>query len=47
MDDFDAVVLCVGATKPNDFFAKTPGRDLKGIHFAMDFLTKNTKSLLD
>ena len=47
MDDFDAVVLCVGATKPNDFFAKTPGRDLKGIHFAMEFLTKNTKSLLD
>jgi len=45
--DFDAVVLCVGATKPNDFFAKTPGRDLKGIHFAMEFLTKNTKSLLD
>ena len=47
MADFDAVVLCVGATKPNDFFAKTPGRDLKGIHFAMEFLTKNTKSLLD
>ncbi|MDA1016130.1 MAG: glutamate synthase subunit beta [Planctomycetota bacterium] len=47
MDDFDAVVLCVGATKPNDFFARTPGRDLNGIHFAMEFLTKNTKSLLD
>jgi glutamate synthase (NADPH/NADH) small chain len=47
MSDFDAVVLCVGATKPNDFFTKTPGRDLKGIHFAMEFLTKNTKSLLD
>ena len=47
VDDFDSVVLCVGATKPNDFFARTPGRDLKGIHFAMEFLTKNTKSLLD
>ena len=47
VDDYDSVVLCVGATKPNDFFAKTPGRDLKGIHFAMEFLTKNTKSLLD
>jgi glutamate synthase (NADPH/NADH) small chain len=47
VDDFDSVVLCVGATKPNDFFAKTSGRDLNGIHFAMEFLTKNTKSLLD
>lgn len=43
----DAVVLAVGATKPNDFFAKTPGRHLKGIHFAMEFLHANTKSLLD
>ncbi|MDA1306237.1 MAG: glutamate synthase subunit beta, partial [Acidobacteria bacterium] len=47
MDDFDAVVLCVGATKPNDFFARTRGRELSGVHFAMEFLTKNTKSLLD
>jgi NAD(P)H-dependent glutamate synthase small subunit len=47
VDDFDSVVLCVGSTKPNDFFARTPGRDLNGIHFAMEFLTKNTKSLLD
>jgi glutamate synthase (NADPH) small chain len=46
-DDFDAVVLCGGATKPNDFFAKTEGRNLKGIHFAMEFLHANTKSLLD
>jgi len=45
--DFDAVVLCTGATKPNDFFANTPGRDLRGIHFAMEFLHANTKSLLD
>src|SRR5881227_513823 len=46
-NDFDAVVLCGGATKPNDFFAKTEGRNLKGIHFAMEFLHANTKSLLD
>src|SRR5438876_8629284 len=31
--DFDAVVLCGGATKANDFFTKTEGRNLKGIHF--------------
>ena len=34
-----------GATKPRDLPA--PGRELKGIHFAMEFLTANTKSLLD
>ena len=44
---FDAVVLCGGATKPNDFFTKTEGRNLSGIHFAMEFLHANTKSLLD
>ena len=47
LQDFEAVVLCCGATKPNDFFAKTEGRDLEGIHFAMDFLRGNTKYLLD
>jgi glutamate synthase (NADPH/NADH) small chain len=46
-EEFDAVVLCGGATRPNDFFAKTEGRSLKGIHFAMEFLHANTKSLLD
>ena len=45
VDDYDAVVLCGGATKPNDL--PIEGRDLKGIHFAMDFLRANTKSLLD
>jgi len=45
--EFDAIVLCGGATRPNDFFAKTEGRQLKGIHFAMEFLHANTKSLLD
>jgi glutamate synthase (NADPH/NADH) small chain len=42
---FDAVVLCCGATKPRDL--PIPGRALKGIHFAMEFLHANTKSLLD
>jgi len=45
LDDFHAVVLATGATKPRDL--KIPGRDLKGVHFAMDFLTANTKALLD
>jgi glutamate synthase (NADPH/NADH) small chain len=45
LNEFDAVVLCGGATKPRDL--PIPGRDLKGIHFAMDFLRANTKSLLD
>jgi glutamate synthase (NADPH/NADH) small chain len=43
--EFDAVVLCSGATKPRDL--PIPGRELKGIYFAMDFLHANTKSLLD
>jgi glutamate synthase (NADPH/NADH) small chain len=46
-EEFDAVILCGGATKPNDFFAKTEGRHLHGLHFAMEFLHANTKSLLD
>ena len=45
--DFDAIVLCGGATRPNDFFARTEGRNLHGIHYAMEFLQANTKSLLD
>src|SRR5690606_29103917 len=44
-NQYDAVVLCTGATVPRDLQAK--GRDLKGIHFAMEFLHQNTKSLLD
>jgi glutamate synthase (NADPH/NADH) small chain len=44
-DEFDALVLCCGATNPRDL--PIPGRDLKGIHFAMEFLHANTKSLLD
>lgn len=45
LSGFDAVVLCAGATKPRDL--PVPGRDLPGVHFAMDFLTANTKYLLD
>ena len=45
MDDYDAVVLAVGASNPRDINA--PGRDANGIYFAVDFLTATTKSLLD
>ena len=45
LKEFDAVVLCTGATKPRDL--PIVGRQLKGIHFAMDFLTANTKAVLD
>lgn len=45
LNEFDAVILCTGATKPRDL--PIEGRELKGIHFAMDFLTENTKAVLD
>jgi glutamate synthase (NADPH) small chain len=45
MRQFDAIVLCGGSTRPRDL--NLPGRRLRGIHFAMDFLYGNTKSLLD
>src|SRR4029077_9397001 len=45
LTEFDAVVLCTGATKPRDL--PVEGRNLKGVHFAMDFLTHNTRGLLD
>lgn len=43
--EFDRVVLACGASNPRDIDA--PGRDAKGIYFAVDFLGQNTKSLLD
>ena len=43
--EFDAVVLCGGAGRPRDL--TVPGRDLEGIHFALDYLTANTRNLLD
>jgi len=45
LKEFDAVVLCTGATRPRDL--PIPGRELQGIHFAMEFLTANTKAILD
>ncbi|MBI2166969.1 MAG: glutamate synthase subunit beta [Candidatus Omnitrophica bacterium] len=45
LKDFDAVLLSCGATKPRDL--PIEGRNLKGVHFAMEFLHANTKSLLD
>jgi glutamate synthase (NADPH/NADH) small chain len=39
--DFDAIVLCGGATQPRDL--PVPGRDLGGIHFAMDYLPMSNK----
>jgi glutamate synthase (NADPH/NADH) small chain len=45
IDKYDAVVLCAGASKARGLDVE--GKDLKGIHFAVDFLKANTKSLLD
>lgn len=42
---YDAVVLCTGATEPRDL--PLQGRGLHGIHYAMTYLHSNTKSLLD
>ncbi|KAK6925989.1 Glutamate synthase, alpha subunit, C-terminal [Dillenia turbinata] len=44
-EENDALVLAVGATKPRDL--PVPGWELSGVHFAMEFLHANTKSLLD
>jgi len=43
--EYDAIVLCGGATHARDL--PIEGRNLKGIHLAMEFLSLNTKSLLD
>ena len=43
--EFDAILLATGATRPRDL--SIPGRELNGVHFAMEFLTANTKSLLN
>ncbi|MCA1060672.1 glutamate synthase subunit beta [Rossellomorea aquimaris] len=44
-ENFDAVILCGGAAVHRDI--QVDGRDLKGVHYAMEFLHSNTKSLLD
>jgi glutamate synthase (NADPH) small chain len=45
LQEHDAVILCTGATKPRDL--PVEGRALKGIHFAVDFLTANTRAVLN
>ena len=40
-DDFDSVVVCGGASQPRDL--PIPGREFKGVHFAMDFLPQQNK----
>ncbi len=47
LENFDALLMATGATKPFDPTGGCPGRELDGIHLAMDFLTRNTKALLD
>ncbi len=42
--DFDAMVVCTGATLPRDL--PVEGRGLKGVHFAMEYLTMTTQSVL-
>jgi glutamate synthase (NADPH) small chain len=45
LKEFDATVICTGATQPRDL--PIEGRNLKGVHFAMEFLTANTKAILN
>ncbi|WKV13438.1 glutamate synthase subunit beta [Marivirga harenae] len=42
-DDFDSIVICTGSTVPRDL--PIPGRELKGIEYAMDFLTMQNKEV--
>jgi glutamate synthase (NADPH/NADH) small chain len=42
---YDRVILCCGAKNPRDI--KADGRDAEGIYFAVDYLSRTTKSLLD
>ncbi len=44
LSEFDAAVLCGGATKPRDL--PVEGRQLRGVHFAMEFLHANTRNLV-
>ncbi|MFP5248363.1 MAG: glutamate synthase subunit beta [Acidobacteriota bacterium] len=44
LKEFDATVVCTGATLPRDL--PIEGRNLKGVHFAMEYLTANTKAVL-
>ncbi|MFM8834898.1 MAG: glutamate synthase subunit beta, partial [Cytophagales bacterium] len=40
-EEYDAILLCTGSTIPRDL--PIPGRELKGVHFAMDFLTQQNR----
>jgi glutamate synthase (NADPH/NADH) small chain len=42
-DKHDAVLLTGGSERPFDFFVEAPGRDLDGLHFAMDFLPQQNR----
>ncbi len=44
LHEYDTTIICTGATQPRDL--PIEGRDLKGVHFAMEFLTANTKAVL-
>ena len=44
LNEFDATVICTGATQPRDL--PIEGRGLAGVHFAMEYLTANTKAVL-
>lgn len=44
LKEYDSVILCCGASNPRDI--KAPGREAKGIYFAVDFLTRSTKHVL-
>ncbi|WP_138414601.1 glutamate synthase small subunit [Aquibacillus sediminis] len=44
-EQYDAVILCTGAQKQRDLVIE--GRNSEGVHYAMDYLTTSTKSLLD
>jgi glutamate synthase (NADPH/NADH) small chain len=45
LNEYDATVICTGATQPRDL--PIEGRNLKGVHFAMEYLTTNTQALLN
>lgn len=45
LKNYDRVILCCGASNPRDI--KAPGRDAKGIYFAVDFLKEVSKRLMD
>ncbi len=44
LKEFDCIVLCVGSKQPRDL--NVTNRNVKGVYFAVDFLTQNTKHLL-